>query len=175
MSVLDESPQRAYERLNRQRREQYLAGDPTAMLMVDHEWLRAALAELRQRALSGVEAAEFAEVVGLVWQVVDEHSRLEEELYLDAVDEALSRHGRQNPMVQAMKAEHDALPDRYRQLQAALSGQGDVVRALDGLTRALLVHFDNEEDLVFQEAQEVVTGETGRGLAQAMARWLGLV
>ncbi|GBD13559.1 hypothetical protein HRbin24_01591 [bacterium HR24] len=150
------------------------AGDPTGILMADHEWLRPALAELRARARDGVDASALERLVSAIWEVVDSHSRVEEELYFPAVDRLLAEAGRPNPMVMAMAAEHDALPDRRRQLLEALAAGRDPLPAIDAFSRALLVHFDNEEDLVFEDAREVLKGEEGRRLARAMAAFLGI-
>ncbi|GBD13720.1 hypothetical protein HRbin24_01759 [bacterium HR24] len=174
MTGFDAELERALADLAARRLAAYRAGDATGILMADHDWLRPALAELRSRARDGADASVLQRLAGAVWEVVDGHSRVEEEVYFPAVDRLLAEAGRPNPMVMAMAAEHDALPDRHRRLVEALAAGKDPLPAIDAFSRALLIHFDNEEDLVFEDAREALQGEEGRRLAQAMAAFLGI-
>jgi iron-sulfur cluster repair protein YtfE (RIC family) len=158
----------------RGRLEAYRKGEATAILLADHDWLRAALAELRPRALAAGERADLEALAESIWQGIQEHSQVEEQIYFPGVERLLAEAGRHNPMVQAMAAERDALPERYRQLQQSLALSTELLPAIDAFARALLVHFDNEEDLVFEEAMELERASGDSSLARAVGAFLDI-
>jgi hypothetical protein len=67
-----------------------------------------------------------------------------------------------------MYGEHDAIRIRIEEFQDALVRGRDLTSALAALRRALVVHFDNEEELFFYGPAEQLTQEARR---QVLARF----
>jgi iron-sulfur cluster repair protein YtfE (RIC family) len=126
------------------------ASDPTAFLLADHAWLRALLDEYRPFARRGENLAEIHEGIQELKPRLDLHIRREEEVYFPAVEDFMRESGQGSTF--DMYGEHDAIRIRLDELLISLDRQSGVADAYAAFSRALLVHFENEEELIFAEA-----------------------
>ena len=138
--------------------------DPTAFLLADHEWLRFLLAELRPRAADSAQAAELHAIIEALEPLLDRHIRQEEEAYFPVVD----RHVREltEGATEDMYGEHDAIRVALSDLLGALARGREATTAYAAFTRSLLVHFENEEELIFGEAAERLSKAERRAILE---------
>jgi len=126
------------------------AEDPTAVLLADHEWLRGLLEEYRPLVNRGERLTEVHAAMFELRPRLELHIRREEEAYFPAVEEFMKESGQGSTF--DMYGEHDAIKIRLGQLLTALDRQSGAADAYAALTRSLLVHFENEEELIFADA-----------------------
>lgn len=132
------------------------ANDPTAYLFAEHMWTRGVLEELRTKLeKSGISSAEVDELA----RFIDLHIRREEEAYFPALEPIVVK---MRLSTFEMYGEHDAIRIRIEEFQDAIARGRDLTSALAALRRALVVHFDNEEELFFYEPAEQLTQEARR-------------
>jgi hemerythrin-like domain-containing protein len=124
--------------------------DPTGVLLADHEWVRYLLKEFRKPASSPDGGGELLEFCSSFEPLLDLHIRQEEEAYFLVVEPYVLR--LTEGSTEDMYGEHDAIRVALSDLLAALARQHEVAVAYSALERSLLVHFENEEELVFAEA-----------------------
>jgi hemerythrin-like domain-containing protein len=136
------------------------AEDPTAVLLADHDWLRDLLDEYRQLARRGERLAEVREAMLELQPRLELHIRREEEAYFPAVEEFMQEAGQGSTF--DMYGEHDAIKIRLEQLLVALGRDSGAADAFGALARSLLIHFENEEELIFAEAPQHLTEQTRR-------------
>lgn len=136
------------------------AEDPTALLLADHDWLRDLLETYRERVRSDERLKEVYEAIRELKPRLELHIRREEEAYFPAIEEFIVESGQGSTF--DMYGEHDAIKIRLEQLLTALERQSGVVDAYGALRRSLLIHFENEEDLIFREAPQHLTMEARR-------------
>ncbi len=143
------------------------AADPTAFLLADHEWLRALLEEFRQLVARGEKVAEVHEGVRELKGRLDLHIRREEEAYFPAVEGFMAASGQGSTF--DMYGEHDAIRIRLDELLIALDRQSMESHAYAAFSRSVLVHFENEEELIFAEAPSHLTEESRRQIIEKFA------
>lgn len=136
------------------------AADPTACLQADHDWLRAALEVYRPLARSDESLDEVQAAVLALKPRLELHILREEEAYFPALEEFMREAG-QGSMFD-MYGEHDMINIRLEQLLRALDTRSAVGGAYSEFARALSIHFENEEDLIFEEAPSHLTEEASR-------------
>jgi hypothetical protein len=131
------------------------AGDPTAILLADHEWLRDLLDEYRAYVANPARLSEVHAAMLEVRPRLELHIRREEEAYFPAIEAFMQESGQGSTF--DMYGEHDAIRIRIEELLVALDGQSGASRAYGAFARSLLIHFDNEEELIFSEAPKHLT------------------
>ncbi|HXF51602.1 MAG TPA: hemerythrin domain-containing protein [Dehalococcoidia bacterium] len=134
--------------------------DPTAFLLADHEWLRDLLETYRSALKSEDRLDEVRAAMVELRPLLDVHIRLEEEAYFPAIEPLMKEIGQGSTF--DMYGEHDAIRIRFDQLLEALERGNGAAAAYAALARSLLVHFENEEDLIFAEAPKHLTPEARR-------------
>jgi len=157
------------ETLEAKTRAATAAGDPTAVLLADHEWLRDVLEEYRPLARRGERLDEVQAAVQELKPRLELHIRREEEAYFPAIEEFMQETGQGSTF--DMYGEHDAIKIRLEQLLRALDTGMDVGGSYAAFARSLLVHFENEEELIFAEAPAHLSEEACRqvlGLFEAL-------
>jgi hemerythrin-like domain-containing protein len=144
--------------------------DPTAVLLAEHAWLRSILAELDrgQRRDTSADRPGLRSQLEPLRGLLELHIRKEEDLYFPAVQSLLGVRGEQ--AIADMYGEHDAIRIRYDQFADALHAGQEVAHELSSLEKSLVVHFDNEEELIFEEVSGRLTRESGRELVASMQR-----
>ncbi|HWO72780.1 MAG TPA: hemerythrin domain-containing protein [Dehalococcoidia bacterium] len=148
------------EELETKTREAVANEDPTAILLADHEWLRGLLEELRPLARRADRAEEVREAVLELQPRLELHIRREEEAYFPAIEPLMEEAGQGSTF--DMYGEHDAVRIRLEQLLKALDSRAGVPDAYAALARSMLVHFENEEELIFAEAPSRLDEEARR-------------
>lgn len=126
------------------------AEDPTAILLADHEWLRNLLEVYRPQVRKGEQLGDVHTAVRELKPRLDLHIRREEEAYFPAVEDFMQESGQGSTF--DMYGEHDAIRIRLEQLLVALDRQSGAGDAYSALSRSLLIHFENEEELIFADA-----------------------
>jgi len=157
------------ERLTEAQQEATNAGDATGFLIAEHEWLRAALYDLRSMAETadadaGAEA--FGAYLGEVSAQLDLHIRKEEEVFFLAIEPQMLEEGQGSTF--DMYGEHDAIRIRRDELVAAVGKRAGIRGAFASFARSITVHFENEEELVFADAPGWITKEQGADLISKM-------
>ena len=145
--------------------------DPTALLLADHDWLRGVLETYRPLARRGERLSEVHAGIHALEPLLDLHIRREEDAFFPAVEEFMRETGQGSTF--DMYGEHDAIRIRLEQLLTALDSQAPVGDAFAALSRSLLVHFENEEELIFAEAPRHLTPESSRVILQKFAALAG--
>jgi len=138
------------ETLEAKVREALAMEDPTAMLLADHAWLRRLLEELRPLAGLAERFDDVREAVLELKPRLELHIRREEEAFFPAIEPFMREAGQGSTF--DMYGEHDAIRIRLDQLLAALQGRVGVKDAYAAMARSILVHFENEEELIFADA-----------------------
>lgn len=144
--------------------------DPTAVLLAEHAWLRSILLELDKalRRDTSADRPRLRSQLEPLRGLLELHIRREEDLYFPAVEPLLGSGGKE--AIADMYGEHDAIRIRFDQFAEALHAGQEVAPALRGLEKSLVVHFDNEEELIFEEVAGRLTRESGRELVASMQR-----
>jgi iron-sulfur cluster repair protein YtfE (RIC family) len=140
------------------------AEDPTALLLADHEWLRTVIEEYRVKVRSPELLAEVHKAMLELKPALELHIKREEEAYFPALEEYMQESGQGSTF--DMYGEHDAIKIRMEQLLQALHQPAGARDAYSALARSLLVHFENEEELIFAEAPSHLTDEARRSILQ---------
>jgi hypothetical protein len=91
--------------------------DPTAVLLADHEWLRALLDEYHSNAGNGEDLERLQLAIRELKPKLDLHIKREEEAYFPAVEAFVQALGRGSTV--DMYGEHDAIHIRLDQLLTA--------------------------------------------------------
>lgn len=155
------------EELARRTAEAVTAEDPTAFLLADHDWQRQVLSALRGRAHDpAANAALHADLIELQ-QALELHIRREEEVYFPAVEPAMQAIGRGSTL--DMYGEHDAIRIRTAELLQVLGGEAPAVDAFGALARALLIHFETEEELIFADVPPHLPAEARIAILEGFA------
>jgi iron-sulfur cluster repair protein YtfE (RIC family) len=129
-----------------------VAVDPTSFLLADHAWLRDVLETYRPLASAADHLDEVREAITDLKPLLDLHIRREEDAFFPAIEPFMIESGQGS--IFDMYGEHDAIRIRLDQLLGAL-GQGvGAGSAYAAFSRSLLVHFENEEELIFAEASQ---------------------
>lgn len=138
--------------------------DPTAFLLADHEWLRDLLETYRSAMKSDDRLEEVRAAMVELQPLLDIHIRLEEEAHFPAIEPLMKETGQGSTFDTSFDTygEHDAIRTRFGQLLEALERGSEAAAAYAALARSLLVHFENEEDLIFAEAPRHLTPEARR-------------
>jgi hypothetical protein len=143
--------------------------DPTAFLLADHVWLRAVLTAYRSLVRIDGERDAVREGMEELSVALDLHIRREEEVYFPAVEDVMVELGQGSTF--DMYGEHDAIRIRLEELLKTLrDGVPGAVSAFGALSRSLLIHFENEEELIFAEVPERLSEETCRVILQGFIR-----
>jgi hemerythrin-like domain-containing protein len=124
------------------------ANDPTAYLLAEHEWTRVVLDDLHGRLGAGGPGLSMDDAEALK-HFVDLHIRREEEVFFPALEPIVRAMGLGS--TEDMYGEHDAIRIRLEELEDAIARSHLNEDHLAALRRSLLVHFDNEEELLFYE------------------------
>jgi hypothetical protein len=136
------------------------ANDPTALLLADHEWLRGLLETYRPLVRESDRLGEVQTAMLELKPRLELHIRREEDAYFPAIEGFMQESGQGSTF--DMYGEHDAIKIRLEQLLAALAGRSSAADAYGALSRSLLVHFENEEELIFAEAPQHLTEASRR-------------
>ncbi len=139
--------------LHEDREAAYRRGVPAAALLAEHAWLEEALLSLAE--LAG-ERTAFLDAFGTVAAVLALHIRKEEEVYFPPLREAYATLGRDAAVIDEMLGEHDGIALRRQAVESAPDEPGALERALRGLTHALAVHFENEEESVLRDGDGIL-------------------
>jgi len=131
--------------------------DPSAFLLADHAWLRVVLDALDPGSGQYVDLHEKLEQLV---PSIELHIRQEEEFFFPAVEPVMKELG--TGSTEDMYGEHDAIRIRIDELFRAFHSPTDINRAYDSFVRSLLVHFENEEELIFAEAPSHLSEMTRR-------------
>jgi hypothetical protein len=138
------------------------AADPTSFLLADHAWLRDVIDAYRPLASAANRLSEVREAITDLKPLLDLHIRREEDAFFPAIEPFMIESGQGSTF--DMYGEHDAIRIRLEQLLGAL-GQGvGAGSAYAAFSRSLLVHFENEEELIFAEAPQHLTHESCRDI-----------
>lgn len=146
-------------------------GDPTALLMSEHNWLRTVLASVEKvlRIDAETALASLESNLQKVKAFMYVHIRKEEDIYFPALESQLAAEGLAVDL-QSLYAEHDAVQEwQDRFLHTLISAKG-VLPAFYSFHNALVRHFNNEEELVFERAPAMLTPEAGREMVEKMIR-----
>ena len=141
--------------------------DPTAILLADHEWLRDVLDEYRSVLAT---PGRLAEVHGAMTELkprLELHIKREEDAYFPAVEGFMRESGQGSTF--DMYGEHDAIRIRLDELLIALDRQSMEAHAYSAFARSLLVHFENEEELIFAEAPIHLTDSARQSVIEKFA------
>jgi hemerythrin-like domain-containing protein len=141
-----------------------LAEDPTAILLADHEWLRNLLEAYRLQVRKGEQLAEVHAAMQDLKPRLELHIRREEDAYFPAVEGFMQESGQGSTF--DMYGEHDAIKIRLEQLLVALDRASGANDAYGALSRSLLIHFENEEELIFAEAPSHLSDVARRAVLQ---------
>ena len=142
--------------------------DPTAYLLAGHAWLRSVIATYRTLVRDGERAGLVADMEELS-TALELHIRREEEAYFPAVEEVMVESGQGSTF--DMYGEHDAIRIRLGELLDTLSkGAPDASSAFGAFSRSLLVHFENEEELIFAEVPGHLSEEQRRDILRQFTR-----
>lgn len=128
------------------------ANDPAGLLLAEHEWLRQVLDELQPLSLQAGRFSQLREDILELAPVLDTHIKLEEDAFFPAIEPIMRRLGRGS--TEDMYGEHDAIRIRIDELLAVFHTTGDVATAYANFVRSLVVHFENEEELIFADAPQ---------------------
>lgn len=134
------------------------SNDPTGVLLAEHEWLRSILDEYQRKTQDGQDTAATFATMQALGPLLNLHILREEEAYFPAVEEFVHKAGQGSTT--DMYGEHDAIRIRHDELLSSLERRGMAGEAFAAFSRALLVHFENEEELVFAEAPQHLTEES---------------
>jgi hemerythrin-like domain-containing protein len=136
------------------------ATDPVAILLADHEWLRDVLEVYRAQIQRGEDLAEVHGAVRELKPRLDLHIRREEEAFFPAIETYMQESGRGSTF--DMYGEHDAIRIRMDELLIALDQNVSTNAVFGAFARSILIHFENEEELIFAEAPEHLSRESRR-------------
>jgi len=136
------------------------AGDPTAFLAADHDWLRGLLVEFRPLVRRPDQIENIRTAMMELKLRLNLHIRREEEAYFPAIEDFMQESGQGSTF--DMYGEHDAIHIRLDQLLEALEANSDVSDSFAAFSRSLLIHFENEEELIFAEATAHLSVEASR-------------
>jgi iron-sulfur cluster repair protein YtfE (RIC family) len=143
------------------------ANDPTAYLLAEHAWLRAVLDIYH--GLVGIAAERprvQADAVEML-RLLDLHIRKEEEVYFPAIESVMEELGQGSTF--DMYGEHDAIRIRFDEFLSALAEGPGIGSAYGALTRSLLIHFENEEELIFAEAPQHLSSEARTAILEKLS------
>jgi hemerythrin HHE cation binding domain-containing protein len=144
------------------------AVDPTEFLLAEHAWLRSVMSTYRTVIRDGECASLVADVEDLS-AALELHIRREEEAYFPAVEDVMAELGQGSTF--DMYGEHDAIRIRMGELLKTLAeGMPSAGSAFGAFSRSLLIHFENEEELIFAEVPEHLSDETRQDILQEFAR-----
>lgn len=149
--------------LFQQREAAYARTDPTAALLAEHAWLEEAVLALAD--IAGGDPPVFLDAFGTLAAVLALHIRKEEGQYFPALREAYAGRGRDAAVIDEMVGEHDGIALRRQAVESAPDEPGALERVVRGLTHALAVHFENEEELVLGDGTEVLGDRNGAVVA----------
>jgi iron-sulfur cluster repair protein YtfE (RIC family) len=124
--------------------------DPTAYLLADHDWLRSVLEAYRPVVGNSVERKRIHGDVLELQTALDLHIRREEDAYFPAIENVMEELGQGSTF--DMYGEHDAIRIRLDELLQALSEGIGAPGAFAAFVRSLVIHFENEEELLFADA-----------------------
>jgi iron-sulfur cluster repair protein YtfE (RIC family) len=141
--------------------------DPTAYLLADHDWLRSVLDFYHGLAGIAAERPRVQTDAVEVLRLLELHIRKEEEAYFPAIESVMEELGQGSTF--DMYGEHDAIRIRFDELLAALSEGTGIGPAYGALSRSLLIHFENEEELIFAEAPQHLSSETCAAILEQFA------
>jgi hypothetical protein len=136
------------------------AQDPTALLPADHDWLRDLLEIYRAQVRAGERLDEVHAAMRQLKPRLGLYVRREEEAYFPAIEKFLEESGQGSTF--DMYGEHDAIKIRLEQLLIALGQRWSPSDAYAAFSRSLLIHFENEEELIFAEAPQHLSDEARR-------------
>jgi len=140
------------------------ANDPAALLLADHAWLRLVIDELQPLSQQAGQFIQLRENVLELAPAIEAHIRQEEEAFFPAIEQIMRELGQGS--TEDMLGEHDAIRIRIDELLKAFHTAADVGHAYANFARSLLVHFDNEEELIFEEAPKRLDWETRQQLLE---------
>ena len=146
------------------------AVDPTAYLLADHDWLRSLIEIYRGLAVVEAERGRVKVDAVEILRLLDIHIRKEEEAYFPAIEGVMEELGQGSTF--DMYGEHDAIRIRFDELLTALEKGSGIGGAYGALARSLLIHFENEEELIFAEAPEHLSQDTR---AEILAKFATIV
>ena len=162
-----------WDGLQEQIRAAVAAADPVQLLIAEHEWLRSIVTSTDAAFRDGahLDAARFRTEQHAVRRFIEKHILKEELEFFPFVEAVLERQG-EKARTQEMRNEHDAIRMRYDSLQRALDrGTVRQSRSFRHLWRALVVHFDNEERYLFEEARPALSRQESADLAMRLAQY----
>ena len=135
------------------------ANDPAALLIADHAWLRLVLDELQPLSHQAGRFIALRDDILELAPAIEAHIRLEEDAFFPAIEPIMRELGQGS--TEDMYGEHDGIRIRIDELLRAFHSTEDVAQAYANFSRSLVVHFDNEEELIFAK----VTAGSGFGHA----------
>ena len=146
------------------------AGDPVALLLAEHEWLRSIIIETDKRLDGGLDlgSEQYRQRQQVIWSIIDSHIHKEEDVVFPALDGLFAENERSDIQTETMYGEHDAIRIRFEDLQEVLDVGEDPRQAFRHLWKALTVHFDNEEQYIFEPARPLITRQFGAPLVERM-------
>jgi hemerythrin-like domain-containing protein len=150
------------------------AGDPTAMLMADHNWIRTIFDEMTRRMANDQSSiAELLPGLKEMATALDVHIRQEEDVYFPAVKPRVS--GRAKTWIAAAFPEHEVIRMTEDDFLDAVERRRDLTTDFRSFHSALIQHLDNEEEFIFPEVTANLDHEAARGLTLEMQRLAGAV
>jgi hypothetical protein len=133
------------------------AVDPTAYLLADHDWLRFVIDIYHGLAGIAAERTRVQADAAELLRLLELHIRKEEEAYFPAIESVMEELGQGSTF--DMYGEHDAIRIRFDELLTALAEGVGIGPAYGALSRSILIHFENEEELIFAEAPQHLSPE----------------
>lgn len=156
----------AYER---EMNEASTAGDPTAMLVADHNWIRTIFDEMTRRmAADQSSIAELLPGLKEMAAALEVHIRQEEDIYFPAVKPLVSDRAR--TWIAAAFPEHEVIRMTEDDFLDAVERRKDLDTDFRSFQSALIQHLDNEEEFIFPEVTANLDREAARGVALQMQR-----
>jgi len=137
------------------------ANDPAALLIADHEWLRLVVDELRPMSQQAGQFNALRDDILQLAAAIELHIRLEEDAFFPAIEPIIRKLGQGS--TEDMYGEHDGIRIRIDELLRSFHLSGDVTHAYLNFVRSVVVHFDNEEELIFAKAHSVFARYRAQG------------
>ena len=144
-------------------------GDPTGILLADHNWIRTVLDELTRRMTADPSSIrEPLSDLRHMAKMLDTHIRQEEDVYFPEVRPLVSDRAR--TWIAAAFPEHEVIRMTEDDFLEAIERRRDLVTDFRAFHSALVQHLDNEEEFIFPEVTANLNEEMARALAVAMLR-----
>jgi len=147
-------------------------GDPTGLLLADHNWIRTVFEELTLRMTADQSTIrELLPGLKHMAELLDTHIRQEEDVYFPAVRPPVSDRAR--TWIAAAFPEHEVVRMTEDDFLEAIERRRDLGTDFRSFHSALVQHLDNEEEFIFPEVAANLAEDAARSLAAGMLKLSG--